>query len=189
MRRKPDTYEQSRLAILSTIVQRCTSKSYGGKLYPAYAGFINEQNPVAGDLVRIESCGPSKWYLSWYVTTTGPSSYVLESIEDHSTCRWSNVGLSVFDRNEIQPQWRWTDKQWAFWKRWQVPDRSDRPYFVLPCMPEFEGDSVTLKTRGRFGLDHRAIKSKTFDNWRKVTKKDMQEFYYSVVKECSTPAT
>jgi hypothetical protein len=137
-----------------------------------------------GDLIAMQSAPTSKWYLSWLVKEErredGFRHYLLESIEDGALCWWTNVGMDFMDREVIKdhPSWRWTDRQYAFKDRWwSVCYKEKDAYITLPLYPEFGDDfAVTLGTRTRHGFDdHRP--RKTFPDWRKLTKKQMAEFY------------
>jgi hypothetical protein len=185
---KVETYERGRIQILSRIIQTSTVKLYGSDPRalsdgPILKGFIDAK-PEPGDLVRIEYARPTKWYLSWFVEHIGSEDYLLESIEDRAQCKWSNCCLSVYDRKIVQdnPQFKYSDRQFAFWDRWQKPDGRKEPYAVMPVMPHFEGQRVRLATRSRFNRDARALQEMWFENWEKVTKNQMREFYLSVVE-------
>ncbi|MEE8382247.1 MAG: hypothetical protein V3R78_10295 [Thermodesulfobacteriota bacterium] len=139
-----------------------------------------------GDLVSLSCARASKWYVSWIIdieiVSRGYVKYLLESIEDGSLCWWENVGLNVYsrERTKVRPEWKWTDKQFAFYGRWSKVGRKNNAYLILPCQPEFkEDDSVILDVRIRFGWsDYR--NKKIFPNWKKLTMKQMDEYY----KEC-----
>lgn len=184
-----DTWNRSRLEILNHITQFCLSHKWDEtRTSPGYHAFvsdISDKPAQVGDLVAIKSAPVSKFYLGWLEemdpgTASAFPRYLLRSIEDGTLCWWSNVGIDYMDREVLAdyPNWRWTDRQYAFKDRWwHVCYRERDAYITLPMFPEFgEGFSVTLGTRTRFGLDsHRP--TRTFDDWRKVTKAMMGQFY------------
>lgn len=144
-----------------------------------------------GDLVSISSAPASEYYLSWVVEiesgdkTTLPR-YVLKSIETGNLCGWANVGVNIYDREEVAqyPEWRWTDKQWAFKNRWnKVCYGWNDAYMVLPLPPVFHDDgSVDLGVRVRMSFNKYTSK-KTFPNWKKCTMKMMDEYFEKCVIE------
>ena len=183
-----DTWNRSRLAILDRVVGMSTGKKYANDSVPtSYEGFIHGHQPRLGDLVRIESVlQPTKWYLSWFVEMydTSWNRCLLQSIDDHECCVWENIGLSVYDRTVIEKhaEFRWSDGQWDFWDRWSAPDPKNDPYIVLPMMPVFDGNSVTIQCRIRFGFGG-PTEPVTFPNWREVSDKQLLNTYRDAVKQ------
>jgi len=140
-----------------------------------------------GDLVSISSGPPTKWYLSWVKKIEEGEDrfshkYLLESIDDGELCWWSNVGLNIYSRDRVKGCviWQWDDKQFAFNDRWNKACKKNGAYIVLPVLPVFGKEwSVVLNVRIRHRIsDFR--NPKTFPDWRKLTIKQMGEFY----KEC-----
>lgn len=139
--------------------------------------------PQIGDLVAMQSAPPSKWYLSWfreYDPNNGWPKYLLESVDDGELCWWGNVGLTVYNREQVanRPRWKWEDKQFEFSDRWHKVCRNNDAYIVLGCQPVFsdDGSSVLLDVRIRFQFsDYR--NPRTFPDWRKVTMKQMDAYY------------
>jgi hypothetical protein len=186
MPRKPDTYERSRLAIYHSIFSRCIGKQYGEDTqFVSFAGLSNAE-PKPGDLVRIESAPPSKWSISWFVEMIdkGWNTCLLKSVEDHSVCRWSNIGISVFrsDITKDHPEFLWTDRQFGLWDWWKSIRKKHDSFSVIPMMPTFEDDSVHLQCRIRFGLGEPTT-PRRFENWRKLKKKDLYAFFRESVAE------
>jgi hypothetical protein len=184
--------KRARIELLSWIAQfDLRTRHSDGTTYAGLkdGGFRFADICRPGDLVALQSAPTSKWYLAWChevkVEKYG-NIYVLESIEDGEICNWSNVGIRVYDRAEVDrfPSWRWTDAQFAFKDRWNnVCYKEKNAYITLPTGPDFgEGFSVTLGTRTRFSMDeHRP--ERTFHDWRRVTKKMMGAFYDECVSE------
>ena len=172
---------KAKFAILSEVLSfpQIRDKDWHGDLGPS-------PGAVVGDLVAMSSVPSSKWYLSWLVDTKPDGAfssmqYLLESIEDGSLCWWSNVGLSYYNRERISPQWRWTDQQFMFNRRWMNACKRENAYIVLPLQVCFhDDDSVTLGVRIRFGFSD-FTNSKTFPNWKKLLMKSMQEYYLESV--------
>ena len=184
---KNETYNQARLEILNYITVFCVARNYGDGVLRGGLGddyFYPEDHPIEGDLVALHSAPFSKWYLSWYVGTEYMDDFythnhLLQSIEDQSRCYWSNVSFYALNRKVVanHPNWKWSDKQYMFKDKWLRACRKKRDaYMVLPTPPIFGDDgSVILGTRTRYGLG--GMTSKKFLNWRKVTVKDMLDFY------------
>lgn len=143
-----------------------------------------------GDLVSLTSAPPTKWYLSWVIDVEKHESrfstkYLLESIEDGSLCWWENIGFNVYNRQKTKENitWKWDDKQFAFNDRWRKACNRNDAYIVLPKLPSFnEGNSVTLDVRIRFGLKDFSH-PRTFDNWKKLTIKEMEKYYLECVEK------
>lgn len=186
MTRKPDTYERSRLAIYHSIFSFCIGKRYEeNRFFQSYNGLCND-DPKPGDLVRIESAPASKWTISWFEEMLDKSwnTCLLRSVEDHTLCRWSNVGISVFDKRvtEDRPDFLWTDRQFAFWDWWKCPGRKGEVFAVIPMMPTFDGDAVHLQCRIRHGWGEPTMPRK-LDTWRKLKKRDLYAVYREMVEE------
>ncbi len=191
------TKSRAKKAILWYIMQFCVAHRFEDKLIGFRHGFNNTFDVAKariGDLV-IPTCSPiSEWYLSWLVEITPAENgvdtiYTLESIETGNLCNWSNIGIKFLDRDIINahPEWKWTDRQFAFKDRWLGVCRKNDNYITLPIQPLFgEGFQVTLGTRAGFGFDDYAPR-KTFDDWRKLTKKMMGEYYNKCASEHPTP--
>jgi hypothetical protein len=184
---------RSRLLILNNITQFSLSREYGdGRAHGGTISFCAswDNKAIPGDLVALQSAPCTKWYLSWLVSKQWPEGYAceqytLESIEDGELCEWYNVGLMFYDRKTVaaHPEWRWCDDKHAFNDRWLNACRKQRDaYIYLPMMSEFEQDALTLRVRIRYSTDiyHPA---RTFLNWKKVTVKQMLEFYDDAVAE------
>lgn len=192
-----ETKTHSRLLILSHIAQFSLARRYGdhvtgGLRNMAFvSGGADERDARPGDLVAIQSAGPSKWYLGWLVSRQWPEGhaceqYTIESIEDGELCNWSNVGLIYYDRSQVEghPEWRWTDRQHEFRARWDhVCYKECDAYIYPPMFPKFGPDNeVELGVRVRFGLSPSTV-TKRFADWRRVTKKQMREFYEAASAE------
>lgn len=175
---------RARREILWYVTQFCLTRVYGDdRTYPSLHGFVSSfggKTAQPGDLVAITSAPVSDWYLSWMRECDGKDRYLLESVETGKLCWWSNVGIEYLERQSVadNPQWRWTDRQFAFDDRWKkVCYKEKDAYITLPVPPRFgDGWQVILGTRTRFGLDDYRP-TRTFPDWRKVTKKTMGEFY------------
>lgn len=193
---------KSRQEILHYILSFCMSRITAytrdedehPKTHGSFTGFVSDsaQNPVKiGDLVLLSAAPVSKWKLGWLSETRenhpGYVEYLIESLEDGELCWWGNVGISFLHRHSVQEQWRWSDRQWSFKKRWwDVCYKEKDAYITLPLFPVFgDGYEVTLGTRTRFGLDDMRP-SRTFPDWRKVTRAMMAQCYDDCVSERAT---
>jgi len=187
---------RARAEILHYVLSFCVSRQYGTKdnRYPAITAFCPEGGsngkPIAGDLVLLSSAPVSKWTLGWLVeidlSNPGWPRYLLESLEDGALAWWDNVGIAWLDREVLSyyPEWRWSDRQFAFKARWwRVCYRDKDAYIVRPLMPEFgEGFAVTLGTRTSHGMDD-IRPTRSFPDWRKVTRAMMAACYDDCVAE------
>jgi hypothetical protein len=191
--RKPDTYTRAHRSMMGYILSFCLSRIYGDEVEAEYprtwgglTGFVSTgygdgRSPEVGDLILLSSCAPNKWQLGWLRATRelqpGWPEYLIASAEDGELCWWGNVGISYFQRRAISPSWRWTDRQFEVWDRWNRAYKRRGGYIVKVCPPDFgEDGSVTLSTRITHGLsDDRT--SETFPDWRKVTLAQMLALY------------
>lgn len=189
--KKGETRHKAREAIMFYVLAFCTTSVWPDRNTPALRGFTpehGENKAKVGDLVLLESIrGWTKWNIGWLrdiKPNNGWPTYVIESLEDGELCNWSNVGIAFMPRDELasHPSWRWSDRQHAFAKRWdRVCYKKRDAYIVLPLQPDFgEGYAVTLGTRTRFSLDD-IRPTRTFPDWRKVTKAMMAQCY----EECA----
>lgn len=188
---KPETYNKSRLSILSYVLTFSTKRFYGDEnRYSVNAdegwhgGYSMTQEPPIGSLCMLLAAPDSKWYLGWLLETREGGmgkEYLLKSIEDGQNCWWSNVAICFFPKANEFPSWKWTDRQHDFKERWMRACRRKSDYWTKPLYPVFNPDgSVILGTREHViaaveGNDYRPTKK--FDNWKKVKSKEMQEFY------------
>lgn len=172
-----DTYQLACNAIRHCILYSATQKVFGyGKtdtlpLKPHVV--FTDQTPVAGDLVRIEFARATKWDLSWFESKVG-YAFNLRSIEDRALSDWSNIELSVFDREMVEkhPEWRWCDAQFKIWQ-WMI--KAYTSYAIRPMMPVYDGDRVQLRTRAVFSQDV-ICDGLFFENWRKLKYRDVIAF-------------
>jgi hypothetical protein len=194
MVKKIITKNRARIEILNYVLQFSTKHYSGDKkegcdhiwtnITNAFTdGRFSDFKPAIGTLVIPTFCSFTKWYLSWVVDYKNEGhgdNWLLESIEDSSLCWWSNIQLYSFpkEKSDEQPQWRWSDDQWAFWDKWVKACKKRNTYITLPMRPIFTDDDggVILKTRTRFAINDNNPEIK-FNNWRKVTQKQMLEFY------------
>lgn len=196
---KNETKHRARQAIMHYIFEFCLTKYWPNmsgdqKYYPGIEGFTPSGYETSGmvqpgDLVILSSCRRwTKWQIGWLREIDEGNKYwrryLIESLEDGQLCWWENVGLYYFPRDKLSPQWHWTDRQFAFDDRWnRVCYKEKHAYIVRPTPPIFgEGFAVTLGTRTSHGLDD-ITPSRTFPDWRKVTKAMMGECYDSCVAE------
>lgn len=176
---KSDTRTRARYAILSDMLSFPTVRH---RHWHSDLGFDGQ--PQVGDLISLSSAPVSKWYISWLLEidpNEGWPKYLLESIEDGSLCWWENVGLNWYDRERVanNPTWKWTDKQFDFYDKWnKVCYRRHDAWHVLPMLPVFnpDDDSVTLNLRIRHGFSDFHY-PQVFNNWKKITMKQMSEYY------------
>jgi hypothetical protein len=204
---KQESKSLARLNILNHIVTFFTMKYFGGNTYSigmkehtfytcshnlsSNSNEIKEYPPI-GSLCMISAAPTSIYYLSWLkdikIGSSGcfDTEYLLESIEDgNKSCWWSNVGIYYIPLETINkyPEWKWNDKQYQFKDRWYRCKKRRDEYQVLPYVPIFNDDdlSVVLRTRIKWSDINNSFTEKTFDNYKKVSLKDMLEFYdYSI---------
>jgi len=136
-----------------------------------------------GDLISLSFAPINKWYVSWIkdIKKESDGTYLLESIEDQELRWWSNVSISVFNREIVKERssWRWDDKQFEFYDRWLKVGKRNGAYMLRPGLPIFTGKDVILNVRVAFSLTAFS-NPKTFSNWKKLPMKEMDEYY----KEC-----
>lgn len=172
-----DTFNRAKINILSNIVQ-----------FPTINGkdWSSNNCPPVGSLVSLSSAPPSQWYLSWVEevqpgTNEFCSRYLLRSIETGELCWWSNVTIFVYNPERVYDRWRWSDKQFKFYDRWQKVLRRADAWMVLDGPTTFGDDgSVTIRLRERHGgfRDHDQFHfERSFPDWRKVTMAVMADFY------------
>lgn len=197
---KGETYNRSRYAILSYILNFATKQYYGEDYRQQVRredGFHGDafSNEIikTGSLCVLQSAPDSRWYMGWLMETREGgigTEYLLKSIEDGSLCWWSNVGIKYYPKADEFPSWKWSDKQYDFKDKWFRATRKNNNYFTKPLYPVFHSDgSVTIGTRPHAFVtaidkeDYRP--TKTFPNWKKVKFSEMAAFYQYAVS--STP--
>lgn len=161
------------------------------RLTASIRGFVSQgfSNPVAqpGDLVILTAVPPSKWNIGWLRAIEehgGDTRYLIESLEDGDACWWSNVGLSFMPRRDMNPRYLWSDRQFAFQKKWYdiVEKHGTRPVRALDCV--FNGNEVSLHLRKRWDYESAPI-VRNHTNYRKATKAQLVELLQSMEEECN----
>lgn len=181
-KRKPDTYNRARVNIISRLLSFPTicSKDWVNDFY---------RKPVVGEFVSLQSAPSSKWQLSWIVEIDNDFGseprYLLESYEDHTLCWWYNVGFSIYVAENVNTEsWKWSDRQYSFWDRFSKVCHDADGFMIRPSHPVFSDDyKVILSFFARHDFDNKFKFEKTFDDWRKVTKKIMLETYDEALKK------
>ncbi len=187
----PDTFNRNRarLSIMNYVLSFCiTYQGVDGRRTASTQGFISTWSDTpaqVGDLVILQSVGPSKWQIGWLIEIIQhphDKAYCIESLEDGSLCNWTNVGISYMPRDVVDshPRWRWTDQQYAFSKRWHKAcvHQDEGQVFMEPVF--YPDGSVTLRTRTRWSQPQE-LSQRNFSNWKKVTIPIMKECYEGIV--------
>jgi hypothetical protein len=186
------TMGRSRLEVMHYVLSFCVGHKHdpvSDGLYQSGHGFVSgfaEDRAQPGDLVLLGSAPVSKWMIGWLVDVGfgGGRRYLIESLEDGSRCWWTDVSISWLPRTELQACWRWTDRQWAFRDRWfRVCYHDKDADFHRPMPPVFgKGREVAIGVRTKFDEDG-ITASRTFPDWRKVTRKMMGDAFDECVRE------
>jgi len=189
-----DTKHIARQRIMSYILQFCITHVWPGSQHsPSLHGFVSSGYDSTGevqigDLVILSSAPATKWTIGWVRDIELKASrydtrYLIESLEDGELCWWCNAGLSFLQRDELvkHPEWRWTDRQFAFNRRWLRQGDG----YIMPMYAEFSEDGhVTLSIRTKWELIEEDIRPKiTLLNWKKVTVAKLRETYMALVVE------
>ena len=161
---------RARLKILGFIMGFCTYRSlHGTPMTGELRNSFQYKTPEVGDLVILGAViDPGEWYLSWVTEVVSENEAVLESIETGVRCRWYNISFSVF--KEPQEWWRWDDNQFRFYD-WCV--RASKG-FMFSAWCSFDGDKVTIKTRGRYGLE-KYTRELAFEDYKKLKYRDVKK--------------
>lgn len=180
----------ARIAILSHLFQFKIAKitTGGHPVQLPNSGFITDGLGSGMDipidtLVAVFCAPTSKYYLSWLKEIRGKggcgAEYLLESIEDGELCWWNNVQLCWLPLDYVQkfPEWRWTDEQFAFRKKWFS---ANNDYMIITQNPIFlENNKVRLGIRRKWDFNDTSHREIEFPNWKKLTKKEMTAFIKS----------
>lgn len=210
MSEKEKSYSRAYDNLVDYIISFCSTSTYydennSYKNWPGLYGFVGTSfsrnlKPEKGDLIRLESANSHEYRLSWYIEERKhyyknedgtqdddryESEHLLKSVKTGNLCWWSNVGISYYQREQLDshPEWKWNDRQFEFKDEWWKLCYNDKDaYIILPLLPEFgENYEVTIGTRTRFGWDD-YVPKKTFPDYRKLTKKILGDFYDECVK-------
>ncbi len=174
-----DTYNRSRMMIVEFVIQTCSRMYLDGFLLPvcgANRGFIcdypkNVKIPI-GSLCMLSAAPSSKYYLSWYLGEKDGEHY-LQSIEDHSVVRASNVAIShlPLEMTEECPQFHYSDRQFSFQDRWHKVVKQ-KSYWLVPMYSVFNEDNnkVTLRLRQKY--DDKVFEY-TLPSWKMVSSEEL----------------
>lgn len=189
-------FEKSRARdeITDFVLQNCLAHHLGEERPVGYGpafnpiGFLGRM-AQPGDLLLLSGTQKKGWSLCWLhrIATNQPENrYLCESIETGEISWWSNVGIEYLDRNVVErhPQWKWTDKQFAFSDRWQAVCSEPADWHGLkPLVPKFgSGHEVTLVMQSAEGWrEERTVRE--FPDYRKVTKTEMRAFFMQCLSE------
>lgn len=157
--------ERSRIMLLSHIAQFSLGRVHdSGYPFPPLRdmAFQMTDNPPNGALVALSAAPPSKWYISWVIESRWPeghagTTWTLESIEDGELCDWRNVSFAVYSPEQVRlhPEWRWTDEQHDFNKRWQRLCREEQNGWAYPiAQTRFEESAANAPVRLRYDFDN-----------------------------------
>jgi hypothetical protein len=195
---RPDTYGRARIEMLNYLLNFSTAKYFGPKtegyewtfnsVECSWRGGVSDEQAPIGSLCMLSSAPFTKFYLCWLIDFKDEGyggSYLMQSVEDHSLCWWSNVGVYFFppEKSKHFPQWKWSDRQFEFYDRWLRAAKRVDDYWTKTLLPDFHDDgSVTLGTREhifRTAIDGEGgyLPKKTFPDWRKVKFGEMVEFF------------
>lgn len=152
-----------------------------------HEGFIIGEEPKEGDLVQLSAAPYSKWQLSWYhESDTEHDQHLLESVQDGSFCNWANVGFNIFTRETVNnnPQWRWTNKQFEFWDKWNKALKAEDAHIYPSNGVSFSKDLSTaiVSIRMRYGLSAKTVELE-LTNWNKITIKALRQNYLVMIED------
>jgi hypothetical protein len=174
-------YKAAAICILSDIASFSVAHYVGDHPVSLFnSRFYEEHDPAPGSLVALSMARPTEWCFSWVIESYGGGNTLLESILTGRRARWTNVSYKVLNRQRVaeNPEWRWTDAQHAFNKRWEnVCYKKGGAYIHRPNSSEFgENYTVTLSVRTMFdGNGYRA--AKTFSDYRKLKVADLLAYF------------
>lgn len=186
--------QRARDEIFDFVLQNCLAHRFGDERPSGYGaafnpiGFLGKM-AQPGDLILLSGTQQKTWSLCWLhrISTDQPENrYLCESIETGEACWWSNVGIEYLDRDVVSrhPQWKWTDRQFAFSERWRdVCGETANPRELKPLAPVFgSGHAVSLALQSAEGWREEK-QEREFPDYRKVTKTDMRAFFMHCLSE------
>lgn len=107
-----------------------------------------------GALVVLQAAPASVWCIGWLLNASanayGPQ-YQIESLLDGRIAWWENVELLALNEEDQHPQWRWSDDQAKFDRRWYRLTREQHACYYRRSV--FNGKAVTV---GVQSFNHRA---------------------------------
>lgn len=135
-----------------------------------------DADPVAGDLVMLQSAPQGDWHLSLFLEGKDDGIYLLESLKTGETSWWTNVGFSVLDTEAcgIDERAVWTDAQFDFADKLRKVSIKADFYINLPFIDHFDGDSVVIKFRTRHAINDKLTELPPMP-YRKMTQKRLMQ--------------
>lgn len=197
------TYEYSRARehILHHILSCCLTYTLGSseQKHTGFCGIKRDTSYGAGakvgDLVILAHAPASKFQIGWLRDIRDPTTYpmyLIESLEDGTTCWWHNVALDVVPEEQHSVKWKWSDKQFAFHERWlRTFSKNSRHKTGLCSFDDTGGVRLSCKGYWDFSLGEQAPAPITlyYTDWRKITIAMMKDIIVDMDKFMETRET
>lgn len=190
--------------LIDYLMHFCVSRIYGSenatqqqpRTFGGHTGFVSlelDGDPTLkeGDLVLLSGHKQPKWRMGWFIKSKG-HEYLVQSVMGEGEQTWmTNISVAYFHRPTLQthPEWRWTNEQHQFADAWMTLVSGNRDtQMLVPMMPVFLGDSVTLKARARFGIEeHKQFKpSITISDFRQLGEHELLHCYDELCQSYDT---
>lgn len=183
-----DTYNRSRMMITEYVVNTCTKMYNENMLMPDSGkhGFIcNYLGTIKipkGSLCRLDCAPHSKYYLSWYLGEDNGEHY-LQSIEDHSVVRASNVAVCPLpiELTKDAFQFHYSDRQFEFQDRWEKVVKK-KSYWLVPMYSVFDEETERVLVRFRRKFDDYVFMHE-FPSWVNTSNKELEQIIDKLIEE------
>lgn len=174
--------------ITEFVINTCT-KMYSDNIlmpdsgkYGFLCNFLDTIEIPKGSLCRLACAPSSKYYLSWYLGKENGEHY-LQSIEDHSVVRASNVSVLPLpiELTKDAYHFHYSDRQFQLQDRWDKVVKN-KSYWLVSMYSIFNDDTeeVTLRLRRKFSDE---VLQYSLPSWRKISNREMEQIVDKLIGE------
>lgn len=187
--KKKETYEMSRSRLLSYIIPKFSNLDLPlvnkEQVWHHYYGFSKEPIPIGSLVCPILVENARAWYLGWYQGTDDNGNHLIESIETHTICKFTNCGFYYLEPKEFEdmPQMKYSESQ--FYQDYLIKHKYGEveDFFYCVGWTVFHDDgSFTVKCRKRYS---NTWVERNYKSMRAVTKKQIKAHFEDVQKASS----
>ena len=167
--KKEETYNRSMSQLMSRLLFKYMRRRRD--LSPASEGYwhmnLSEKVPEGALVVPFALSDAKEWWLGWYRGRDDEGYDLVESVETHRICKFTNCGFLFLDNLEFasNPLWRYSDREWKIIDTIKKRVARHNHWFVVAKV-EFNEEGIAVSIRKEFCDE---LCTKTYKNLRTCT--------------------